>query len=620
MPIHLQGRPISIRWSLFKNLLLLIVLISGSLLIYSIVGAARAIRHLSSSVIEETSAKTEDKLANFFEPIAKSIEIVRDLGARGLFSTNNTRGATTVLMPVLAAIPQMASINIGNERGDAFLLVKRTDEWLSISVKGGSAIADWAQLDELGRPLKTWKQKIDFEPRTRPWYELARNAPAGNIQWTAPYGFVPTGDPGITASVYVEGPEEPFVLAFDILLEDLSQFAQRINVSKRGKVFVLTDDDRLLVPPAGTGRNLDELLLKPAEDWDLPLVASSVREWHGKPAMEPFQFEYGREKWWCGFENYQIGSERTFWIGVLIPESDLLGERRRERVALMWLTVAALGVATLMSFLLSRAYSDPLRELVNYSSHLQLLETDMEVRVDSRLKEVRHLADAQENMRRALDSFGRYVPVAVVRQLLSRGEAAAIGGHEAEVTVLFTDIVGFTSIAESMSAADLTVHMSDYFDEVIGILQRHGATVDKLIGDAVMAFWGAPEPISNHARLAVEAVIEIHDWLERANNDWPAKGLPPLPTRFGLASGEVTVGNIGSHSRLSYTVLGDTVNLASRLEGLNSKLGTWVLADENVCVASGSDFAWKEVDQVKIKGKEKPVRVFKLVGRKRSKD
>src|SRR5690606_11193348 len=123
------------------------------------------------------------------------------------------------------------------------------------------------------------------------------------------------------------------------------------------------------------------------------------------------------------------------------------------------------------------------------------------------IKEVVQLADAQENMRRALDSFARYVPIEVVRELLDRGEAATIGGRTAEVTVLFTDIVGFTAIAESMTASELTQHMSGYFDIVIRTLQRHGDTVDKIVGDAVMAFWGAPHALENNARPAVEAVL-----------------------------------------------------------------------------------------------------------------
>jgi adenylate cyclase len=219
-------------------------------------------------------------------------------------------------------------------------------------------------------------------------------------------------------------------------------------------------------------------------------------------------------------------------------------------------------------------------------------------------------------MRRALDSFARYVPVEVVRELLSRGEAAEVGGENAEVTVLFTDIQGFTTIAESMTPAELTGHMSSYFDSLVGILHRHGATVDKFIGDSIMAFWGAPKALRNHSRPAIEAVIEIRDWLQRANEKWRAEGLPPLPTRFGLASGEVTVGNVGAVHRLSYTALGDPVNLAQRLEALNSRLNTSVLVDENVRDAAGDGFEWRDVEKVQIKGKIVLVQVFELLGRK----
>ena len=305
----------------------------------------------------------------------------------------------------------------------------------------------------------------------------------------------------------------PIFLAFDILLENLSTVAKDIQVSPHGITFVLTEENQLLVPPSGVGEDTASLLLKRPEELGLPLIAESVRLRGEHPRGEPFQFQHNGEAWWCGFQPYQISPERRFWIGVLIPESDLLGDSRRDRFALLILTLAALGLAALMSLVLSRAYSAPLRELVGHSARLQRLQTDVEVHVDSRLKEVRQLAGAQENMRRALDSFARYVPVDVVRELLERGEAAEVGGQDVEVTVLFTDIVGFTSIAEAMSPGDLTNHMSAYFGELIDILERHGATVDKFIGDAVMAFWGAPTPVENHSLPAVEAVLEIREWL-----------------------------------------------------------------------------------------------------------
>ena len=130
-----------------------------------------------------------------------------------------------------------------------------------------------------------------------------------------------------------------------------------------------------------------------------------------------------------------------------------------------------------------------------------------------------------------------------------------------------------------------------------------------------MAFWGAPKSLSTHSRSAVEAVIEIREWLEKENRTWRAEGLPALPTRFGLASGQVTVGNVGAAHRLSYTVFGDAVNLAQRLEALNSKLQTSVLVDEGVREAAGDDFAWRDVEKVEIRGKSVSVRIFELLGR-----
>lgn len=611
-----QRRSVSLRWSLFKNLLLLIVLISGSLVVYSLINSRRTIRYLSLSVIEEASRKAEDKLARFFAPISKAIEIVRVQGDLGLISPDAPVNANRLLIPVLAAIPQMSSINTGKANGEAFLLVRRKGAWLNVTTRGDLGSATWQQVDEKGRVLNSWTQPLDFDPRARPWYNPALEAVDRGIHWTEPYGFIPTNDPGITASVRVEGPDGPYVLAFDILLEDLSRLAESINVSANGKTFVLAADDRLLIPPAMPGGATRAMLLKPVEKVALPLLGEGVRAWRKQTAAGPFQIKHEGQTWWCGFEPYHLGSDRRFWIGVLIPESDLLGEHRHDTLVLLVLTALALVVATLMTLLLARSYSKPLGKLVEESGRLQRLQTDAPLLVDSPLREVQMLADAHEKMRRALDSFARYVPVTVVRELLDRGEAAAIGGREAEVTVLFTDIVGFTAVAESMSAADLTEHMSVYFDAVIAILQRSDATVDKLMGDAVMAFWGAPHDVPDRSRKAVEAVLEIRAWLAKANQRWAAHGLPPLPTRFGLAAGEVTVGNMGAHDRLSYTALGDTVNLAKRLEALNCELGTWVLVDETVRAEAGADFAWRDMGTVEVKGRKVPTRIFELRGRK----
>ena len=612
----LRARSISIRWSLFKNFLILVVLISGGLLVFSRLQSGKTIRGLSATLLEETSAAAERELASFFSPIARAIEILRGQAILGIFSPGNPATANAVAMPVLSTITQMSSINTGDAEGNSYILLKRKDEWLNVQVR--NSVGEWRRFDTSGNLLQTWQRPFDFDPRTRPWYQLVRENGDDAIHWTAPYAFVPTGDPGITAAVSVRSRRGSYVLAFDVLLEDLASFGRRIVLPEKGVAFVLTDDARFLIPPAGTDEELKRLLLQRPEDLGLALVKESILLWRERQAVEPFRFSYDGEAWWGRFKKYDLSPERRFWIAVLVPERELLGETRREFLPLLSATALALGVATLMALYLSRSYSAPLRELIAHSARLQSLDTEVPVHVESRLAEVRMLAEAHEKMRRALDSFARYVPVGVVRELLARGEAATIGGRETQVTVLFTDIEGFTSIAESTTPAELTRSMSSYFDGLVEILTRRGATVDKFIGDAIMAFWGAPKIVENPSRQAVEAVLEIREWLEAANREWRAEGRPELPTRFGLASGKATVGNVGATRRISYTALGDPVNLAHRLEALNAEFSTSVLADENVRHAAGNDFAWRHVGEIPVRGKAAPVHVFELLGRQTS--
>lgn len=614
-PGRRNRRTTSIRRSLFKSFLTLLLLISGSLLIHSMLRARQTIEELTAALFNETSNSVEVEMANFFAPISKAIEIVGGMGERGIFLPEDPETAGRLLLPVVEAIPQMSSVNTGDHEGNAFILTRFEERWMTVSIAADEEIERWRDIDGRGDTVRPWQEKKDFEANTRPWFLLGRDLSPGSIGWTEPYGFRPRNSPGITAVMKVDSPENPYVLAFDIRLDDLTRFTRHITVPGDGLAFVLTDDGRMLVPPPGSSRPLKDLLLENPEALGMPLVDACVRRRNESRDPGPFQVSHQGDAWWCGYREFPLSPQRKFWIVVMAPESHLLGERRRDQIALLLATTGALAVALVMALIISRSYSRPLLELVGHSRRLEGLHTGLEVRVDSHLREIGQLAEAQEKMRRALDSFSRYVPLGVVRDLFARGEAAKIGGEEAEVTVLFTDIAGFTTLAESMTPTELTHHMSCYFAGMVEILHRHGATVDKFIGDAIMAFWGAPNRVQDHSALAVEAVIEMREWLDEANRRWVVEGRPALPTRFGLAAGMVTVGNVGAEKRLSYTALGDTVNLACRLEQLNAVLGTTILADENVRRAAGNTFAWRDADSIKVRGKQTPVRIFELVGK-----
>jgi adenylate cyclase len=225
------------------------------------------------------------------------------------------------------------------------------------------------------------------------------------------------------------------------------------------------------------------------------------------------------------------------------------------------------------------------------------------------------LAAEQERMRVALDSFSRYVPVDVVRELMRRGEAARIGGSRCDVTALFTDIQGFTSVSEILEPEALTAHLADYFESLLEILQGDGfGTVTQLTGDGLIGFWGAPRADEAHASHAATAVLACRARLADLNEKWAREGKPELRTRFGLATGSAVVGNVGAVSRLVYTAVGDTINLASRLEGLSRFYGTSILASEPTREAVGESFEWRRVDVVRVKGKSVPVGIYELLG------
>ncbi len=233
--------------------------------------------------------------------------------------------------------------------------------------------------------------------------------------------------------------------------------------------------------------------------------------------------------------------------------------------------------------------------------------------VRSRIVEVHHLSQAVQTLKRSMGDFGRYVPTQLVRRLVAGEMTAEIGGDRCEVSLLFTDIADFTTISESIEPTALMREVSEYLAEASSTLIEHGATIDKYIGDAIMAMWNAPVRQENHVELACRATLETSNVIDRLNERRLSDGRPPFYTRFGLHVGEAVVGNVGSEERMNYTALGETVNLAARLEGLNKQLGTKILISEVFLQALPEGFVARPVDMVRPKGTTRPLRVFELI-------
>ncbi len=213
-------------------------------------------------------------------------------------------------------------------------------------------------------------------------------------------------------------------------------------------------------------------------------------------------------------------------------------------------------------------------------------------------------------------AFKQYVSPAIIAEIMKHPEKLKLGGQKKELTIFFSDVRSFSAISEKLSPEQLVHLLNEYLSAMTDIILKHMGVVDKYIGDAIMAFWNAPIDEPNHAELACNACIEMKGKLIELRKKWKEDGMPEVRVGIGLNTGEAVVGNMGSSQRFDYTVMGDSVNLSSRLEGLNKVYGAEVTISESTYEQVKDKFACRDLDLVTVKGKTKPVKIFDLICKK----
>ncbi|AXQ29140.1 adenylate/guanylate cyclase domain-containing protein [Solimonas sp. K1W22B-7] len=212
--------------------------------------------------------------------------------------------------------------------------------------------------------------------------------------------------------------------------------------------------------------------------------------------------------------------------------------------------------------------------------------------------------------------FGQYVPPEIVAEMAERSGEISMEGESREMTVLFSDVRGFTSISEKLEAKELAQLMNAFLTKQTGVIHRHRGTIDKYMGDAIMSFWGAPLADPGHGLHALEAGLEMVRAVRELDGEFEKRGWPRLNIGVGLNSGKMNVGNMGSEFRMAYTVMGDAVNLGSRLESLTKEYGVAILCSESTRNSAPNEWAFRELDFVVVKGKNEPVAIYEPMGPK----
>jgi len=476
----------------------------------------------------------------------------------------------------------------------------------------------WIVTDDQGREIRLIPpQRTTFDPRKRPWYAPSL-ASTGTVL-TPPYRFASVPEAGITLAR--EAQRSPgTVFGIDMTLASLDQYLERLRFPPELELLVFDASGTLIAHPRGGSyrliRQADQAgRLLSVDDLGSPLLSGMYRAYREAPASQGRSASFSVEG-----ENYFGRTERVgsgfddLFIGLAIPYETMMGPAERIRTGLLVVSAGSVAMALLIVLLASRRLVRPLRTAAEDIRRIMKFEFGHVRRAQSSVVEVQELSRAIDTLEIALSNFMRYVPNALARGIIGRRFSSDLGGKRQPVTVLFTDVAGFTTMAEALDPEEVMAKTSHYFNEIGGELVRSGATIDKYIGDSIMAFWNAPEEREEHVALACLGALRAARRLDRLNGEFVAEGGVPMPTRFGLHTGEAVIGNVGSVDRINYTALGHTVNMASRLEKLNKRYGTTILVSDDVRRAASDGYVFRFVDEALPEGAHRPIVVHELLG------
>ena len=542
---------------------------------------------------------------------------VRTIFLQNVIETRQADKREFVFLSQLQAQPLISWVVFGWPNGDFFAAHKLGEERLEmmeVSIRDGKRQRRVDRYDVVPGDIQFTKRFFEpsnFRATDQPWFQQAITA-------EGPLWLDVTDHPAEKrAAIAFAGPidvyaERQGVLAVMIELTRLSRFLGSLDIGMTGAAFILGSDGHII---AGPDPEADEVHL--AEFSKHPYF--NVIRMAGSMALAQnaeSQPSVTNHRIVDAGVAYDVTttplSFRRWQVATIIPESEFLGEIERTTRRLVLAVLGLVLVAGVVStWVARRLFAEPIRAIVGDLRQVENFTLDRLQPRPSRLTEMNQLSHALVQMAAGLASFGRYLPVALVRNLVREGIEAEPGGSIRSVTIMFADVVGFTGLSERIGTEIVPV-ISAYLDAVSRAIENEGGTVDKFIGDAVMAFWGAPSPDEKHAYRACRgAVAALAAVAECGVKDDHGK---PLRVRIGLNSGDALIGNIGSATRLNYTAIGDVVNVASRLEGANKLYGTSIMMGEATRRAAGARIVAREIDRVAVLGRIQGGAVFELIG------
>ena len=590
----------------------------------------RMARSNADDLVERFRIGAVENIDSVFDPIKSLIRSAATLGTEypDLYLDNR---CLKYFYSMLLHSDKIISIYVGLEDG-SFRQARRVEPAVQIQDKlppeGARFAYRWIDpaketppvdhydfLDAKGMPLGTSAQVTSYDPRPRGWYR--NTALAGTISITEPDVFSALGLIGFTiAAPFYSNGKVAGVAAADITLDGFSEYLSERKISPGTLSYILDNQGRViansdLLKTYTNDRGRVELRHVTALENELPAAAYGARP---RQHEKLFSFTHAGREYVASLSTLppQLG---TRWqLFIITPLDDFTGAFQANNNRLFAFGLIAIALQIFIIYFLTSVVSSPLEKLALKVVKIQELSGQTLPSLESPIREISVLSKAIETLDVAVKSFAAFVPVGLVKQLLDSEQKLELGGHSRFLTIFFADLEAFSTLSEQVPSQELLLRVSAYLELVTKAVNEEFGTIDKFLGDGVMAFWGAPALLDDHAWRACVAALRIQRGMAILNDQWRTEGLKPLGVRMGIHSDAVLVGNIGSKERMSYTVMGDGVNIAARLEGLNKEYRTHICISHSVFKEAGERLCVRPIDDVTVKGRRSKIPIYELMG------
>ncbi|MDR1626838.1 MAG: adenylate/guanylate cyclase domain-containing protein [Spirochaetia bacterium] len=607
------------------------------ILVFMWVSSEKNARELSESLITEIRNSVSNKTLNYFDPVEntnKSLAfILRRYFTDPIGNAQSRERTFEYYTELMRIYPQSRMVYYSDTAGNLVMLNRMDDGTFSrrfVNNDGNQIHIRWEHSNTAhygANPNTTSPADSGYDPRKRIWYTSA--VEARSMIWTPVYIFATNHLPGFTcaAPIYTTQGELEGISSIDISVDELSRFLGTIRPTPGTRLVLVDKQENLVAIQAQTEADLEKLFEAAPEGGS---TVYGIRNINAYPEeAERFilnetlkrgsglqTIAYKGESFRSILSPITIGAGLELSLGIIIPENDITGNVRKSLYQVTLVSIGILALIILCSSLLSKAIATPMRVLSEEMSKVRELQLDSDINVNTRFLEILNMQESFDGMRQGLRNFRRYVPSDLVAKLINEEINAEIGGEKRELTMFFSDIAKFTSISEKKDPEDLVRDLCMYFETLSKSIIENKGTIDKYIGDSVMAFWGAPVFSSQHAASACRSAVQIQKTLRSVFRKWENEGKSPFYTRMGIHTGEVIVGNMGYAERLNYTVIGDHVNVASRLEGINKIYGTKIIASQNTWKQCHEQFEFRMLDKISVAGRIGGFTIYELYSEK----